>query len=100
MMYPKPVKPVRGTADAKRWLALVAAQPCVICGGFPVVVHHCISGRLSQRKASDFDTIPLCPEHHDSLHHYRAAWEATHGPDTRFLPIVRGTIQRYLESFV
>ena len=45
-------------------MARVAELPCVCCGARPVEVHHCISGRYGQRKASDRETIPLCFAHH------------------------------------
>ena len=72
-------------------LAVIARLPCVICGARPVEVHHCISGRYSQRKAPDSMTIPLCWMHHqgpEGIHGSKDAWEAKHGPDTGFLPRV------------
>ena len=72
-------------------LARVATLACVICGARPVHVHHCISGRYSQRKSPDIETIPLCWNHHqgpEGIHQDKAAWEALHGPDTRYLPVV------------
>ena len=83
---PKPSK-----AAGKAHMARVAALPCVICGYWPVEVHHCISGRYGQRKASDFHTIPLCLNHHrgmEGIHASKAAWEALNGLDTDYLPVV------------
>ena len=75
-------------------LARVKALPCVICRKpGPSDAHHVISGRYSQRKACDFDTIPLCKRHHqhgpDAIHENKAAWEQANGPDWGFLPLVR-----------
>lgn len=89
----KAAKPVRGTAEAKRHLARVAQLPCCACHRpGPSEVHHCISGRFGQRKASDMDTISLCPLCHrlgpDAIHQNKRAWEAAHGPDYGFLPLV------------
>lgn len=94
-MFPRPPKPERGTARARRHMELVAQSPCVICGRWPVVVHHVIHDRHSQRRASDLDTIPLCPIHHDALHADPAGWRAVHGPDHRFLALTRATIREY-----
>lgn len=72
-------------------MARVAQLACVICGARPVEVHHVISGRYGQRKASDLDTIPLCYLHHrgaEGIHTSKRAWEAAHGLDTDYLPIV------------
>jgi hypothetical protein len=72
-------------------LAAVAKLACVICGSRPVQVHHVICGRYSQRKAPDSMTIPLCHFHHlgaGGIHQDKAAWQAAHGPDYGFLPLV------------
>jgi len=84
---PLGLKQRRTMKDPAR-LALVAAGSCVICGARPVEVHHCISGRYSQRKTPDSDTIGLCWNHHrgpDGIHTSKRAWEAKHGPDYGFL---------------
>lgn len=87
----KQPKPVRGTKAGRDHMASVAALPCVICGYRPVEVHHCISGRYGQHKASDLQTIPLCYEDHrgpNGIHANKAAWEALNGPDTDYLAVV------------
>ena len=76
--------------DAKH-LARVAQLPCVICGAWPVQVHHCICGRFSQRKAGDYETIPLCYEHHlgaDGIHSGKETWVSKYGADHEYLPVV------------
>ena len=85
----------RKSSAGKEHMARVAQLPCAICGARQVEVHHCISGRYGQRKASDFDTIPLCYFHHrgeGGIHTSKRAWEAEHGPDTGFLLIVEMTL--------
>lgn len=93
----KAPKPVRGTVAARAYLERVKGLPCVVCGAVPPSdAHHVISGRFGSRKASDFDTIPLCKRHHqegpEAIHQNKAAWEAAHGPDTSYLPIVKQMI--------
>lgn len=76
------------SAAGKAHMAEVAQRGCAICGARPVSVHHCISGRFGQRKASDFDTIALCHFHHqgaDGIHTSKRAWEAKYGLDTDYL---------------
>jgi hypothetical protein len=83
----KPPKPVRGS-KGKAHMAKVARLPCVICGAWPVEVHHVISGRYGRGKASDLDTIPLCYAHHrgpEGIHASKRAWEARHGMDYDYL---------------
>ena len=85
-------KPERGTDAAKAHMAAVARLGCVCCGARPVELHHCISGRYGSRKASDFDTIPLCVEHHrgaTGIHASKRDWEALWGMDTDYLPAVQ-----------
>ena len=93
----KSPKPVRGTAAAKRHLARVKSLPCVICQAPPPSdAHHVICGRYGSRKASDFDTIPLCKRHHqhgpEAIHNGKASWESKHGPDWGYLPLVRADL--------
>ncbi len=83
--------PERGTAAGRAHMARVAQLPCCVCGSRPVEVHHVISGRYGQRKASDLQTIPLCHYHHlgaGGIHTNKSLWEETHGPDTDFLAVV------------
>lgn len=83
----KAPKPVKDPAH----MARVAQLPCVCCGARPVQVHHVISGRYGQRKASDRETIPLCWLHHqgpEGIHASKAAWEAKYGNDFDYLPAV------------
>jgi hypothetical protein len=91
---PKAPKPVRGTDAAKAHLARVKSLPCVICGAPPPSdAHLVISGRFGSIKASDFNTIPLCKAHHqhgpEAIHQDKAGWEAKHGLDADYLPIVK-----------
>lgn len=77
-------KPKRNRAH----MAKVAKLPCVICGRRPVQVHHVICGRYSQRRASDRETIPLCPECHADLHANKTAWRDRNGADHEYLAVV------------
>lgn len=86
----------------KLHMARVAQLECVICGRWPVEVHHCKSGRFSQRRESDFAVIPLCPECHrtgpNAYHAGQASWEAVNGPDTDYLPVVADMLADELTS--
>lgn len=47
----------------------VAELGCVLCrhlgfDGTPAEVHHIREGQGAAQRASDFLTVPLCPEHH------------------------------------
>jgi hypothetical protein len=74
---------------AKKHMGRVAEFGCILCfrngyAGTPAEVHHIRTGTGAGRRASDFDTIPLCPYHHrqsnEALHVMgRKAWERHHG---------------------
>ena len=53
----------------REYMGKVAELGCCICrmlgyGATPAHVHHIRTGVGMGRRASDFETIPLCPEHH------------------------------------
>ena len=82
-----------GTAAGLEHMRRVKQLPCVICQALPPSdCHHCISGRYGSRRASDFETISLCKIHHqdgpEAIHQDKRGWEARHGPDTDYLPLV------------
>lgn len=57
------------TKDEKRYLSRVAASGCIICrrlgfGETPAEIHHQRSGVGKGQRASHYDVMPLCPEHH------------------------------------
>lgn len=54
---------------AKRHMGRVAGLGCVLCAhlGYrdsPAEVHHIRDGQGAAQRASDWLTVPLCPEHH------------------------------------
>jgi len=66
------------------YMGRVAALGCVVCrrmgyGPSPALVHHIRTGIGMGRRASNFDTIPLCKEHHQGMTGIhgmgRKAWE-------------------------
>lgn len=81
-----------GTAKGRAHMALVKQLPCCVCGAPPPSdAHHVISGRYGSRKASDFETLPLCKNHHqgpEGIHTAKATWEGIYGPDYEMLPVV------------
>lgn len=95
IIHPAPLglKPPKGKRDFGH-MGRVASLPCVICGYWPVEVHHCIHDRFSQRRAPDADTIPLCHQHHAELHADKARWRELYGPDHGYLPAVLAAIKK------
>lgn len=71
------------SAESKRHMGRIAQMPCALCGVSGVHVHHIRTGIGMGRRASDFDTLPLCPEHHQGMTGIhgmgRKAWERHHG---------------------
>lgn len=73
---------------------------CILCGR-PAEVHHCIHDRYSTKRRSNWDVIPLCPEHHrigpEAIHTDKEAWREKHGPDYSYLPIVMKIVGRRMK---
>jgi hypothetical protein len=79
----------------------VAAMGCIVCEdisgsiGTPANVHH-IGNQVV--RASHFDTIPLCPHHHqwgghgEAVHAGRKTWEANFGTERDLLARVKKRI--------
>lgn len=70
----KPMRTSHGKAAntaEREYMGRVAALCCIVCSeclgyeGTPAIVHHIRTGQGKMR-ASHFDTIPLCPVHHQS----------------------------------
>jgi len=63
----------------------VAQLPCLVCGAWPVDVHH------EGRPRSDFNVLALCPRHHrqeygpGAYHYDKPAFYAKHGDSLSLL---------------
>lgn len=62
------------TKAEKQHLDRVQALGCMACRALgyrdtPAEIHHPRAGTGAGRKASHFDAIPLCPNHHRGLSH-------------------------------
>ena len=81
---------------ALRYMRAVKQLPCCACGSPPPNdAHHCIHDRYGTRKASDFDTVPLCRSCHQGphgIHAGKASWRERHGPDHGYIPQTRGQV--------
>ena len=76
------------TKSERLFLAETAERGCALCrwlgyGVTPAQIHHVRTGTGIGRRASHFETLPLCPEHHTGatgIHGMgRRAWERKHG---------------------
>lgn len=52
------------TKAEKRHMDRVAQLPCVVCGAHGVHVHHVREGQGMSQRASNWLTVPLCPDCH------------------------------------
>ena len=73
------------TAEEKRHMRAVAHLPCLVCGCWPVEVHH------EGRPRSNMRVLPLCPRHHrrefgpGAYHYSRRAFYDAHGTSDELL---------------
>lgn len=82
------------TKAEQEHLSRVAALGCVLCrrlglGETPATIHHIRAGQGMSQRASHFETVPLCPAHHqgdEGVHGLgRRAFEARYGCTEREL---------------
>ncbi len=87
------------TKAEKEYMGRIASMGCVICrnlglGESPAEVHHIGNGTMGKR-ASNYETIPLCPAHHRTgghgvaVHAGRKAFEAKYGTESELLEQTR-----------
>ena len=55
--------------EEKKYLSRVAELGCYVCrrigyDGTPAEIHHKRTGMGKGQRASNYDVLPLCPEHH------------------------------------
>ena len=88
------------TAAEKHHMSKVAALGCIACQkiGYedtPCEVHH-ISGAGMGKRASHYETIGLCPEHHrhgkNAIHRSRLAFESDFGTELELLEEVNNQL--------
>ena len=95
------------TAKSQRkYLDAVASLGCVVCrnlgyGATPAHVHHIRTGKGMGQRASNYETIPLCPTHHQqgghgvAIHAGQKTWEAIHGTELELLKQVQEELNDY-----
>jgi hypothetical protein len=63
---------------------------CLVCGA-PAEIHHITTGVGMGQRASNYQTIPLCSNHHRNgghgvaIHAGKRTWEATFGREVDLL---------------
>lgn len=78
-----------------KYLNKVASLGCIVCcnlgfEGTPAEIHHISNGTLSKR-ASNYETIPLCPFHHrtgnngEAVHAGIKSFESNFGTEQELL---------------
>lgn len=84
----------------KDHLNRVASLGCIVCrnlgyGATPAHVHHIRTGKGMGQRASNYETIPLCPQHHQhgglgvAIHAGQKTWEMLYGTETELLEQVK-----------
>jgi hypothetical protein len=74
-------------------MARVSRLPCLVCGAWPVEVHHVGKPR------NDLHVAPLCPPHHrrefgpGAYHYSPRAFRAAHGDDQAILARVAAMLK-------
>ncbi len=77
-------------------MARVAESGCIVCRNIygvysPAEIHHIRAGQGAGQRASNYDTIGLCPLHHRlggygvAIHAGQREWEKRYGTETELL---------------
>jgi hypothetical protein len=75
------------TKTEREWMSKVAQMPCVVCGSWPVQVHHAGTGAGGRR--DHMKVLPVCFDHHqgkNGIHTLgRKKWQGIYGTETELL---------------
>lgn len=97
------------TRKERDYLQTVAQLGCIACRnsgqpGTPAEVHHQRSGTGVGRRASHFDTMPLCPGHHrfyeDAIHRNATLFTKHYGLERDLVKQTREDVEKYRQSFI
>jgi hypothetical protein len=75
------------TKAESKYMSRVAGLGCLICEQ-PALVHHIRDGQGMSQRASNWLTIPLCPDHHVgvlSIHMSKRQFENIYGSEMDLL---------------
>lgn len=85
-------------------MSKVASLGCLICQR-PAIVHHIRNNGLGNfgigNRASHFETIPLCPEHHTgkfSIHNSKQEFESMYGTEKELLIKTKNELNKLSQS--
>lgn len=84
----------------REYLNRVVSLGCIVCrnlghGETPAHVHHIRTGKGMAQRASNYETIPLCPAHHQhgghgvAIHAGQKTWETNFGTELELLEQVK-----------
>ena len=92
----------KATRAERAHMERVAGLGCIACLNMghqdtPALVHHVTTGVGYGRRATHYQTIPLCYHHHSAdsalgIHKNTPDWEAEHGTQIELLVQVRGLL--------
>jgi NADH:ubiquinone oxidoreductase subunit F (NADH-binding) len=99
------------TKEEKQWMSDIASLGCVVCrnegyGESPAEVHHIRSGKGKGQRASNLESIPLCPAHHRiggygiAFHTGKAAFIKRFGDEEALLEQTIKDVEYLRESIV
>ena len=83
---------MKATKQERAYMGRVAELGCLICGGIPEI-HHNTKNRGYGTKSSNYDIMPLCPDHHrgeEGINHIGVkTWEDKYGDQDDLVKRVR-----------
>lgn len=95
----KKKKAKKKTAEEEAYLEAVAQLNCMVCGSYPVEVHHVRDKTGLSVRPSHFETIPLCFNCHRgtfSVHNCKKSFEAKYGTQNEMIEKTKRIIKNEL----
>ena len=86
------------TRDENDHLNRVQELGCIICE-MPAEIHHIRTGKGMSQRATHFEVIPLCPDHHRNgghgvaIHAGQKTWEEIYGTELALLDEVKRRLE-------
>lgn len=92
-------------------MSTVAGLGCVVCrnlgyGATPANIHHLRDGQGASQRASHFEVLPLCKNHHQdggygvAFHAGEKEWESRYGTERKLLAQVMEEVELAKEDLI
>jgi hypothetical protein len=83
-----------------KYKAFIQQQKCYICRALPPSHHHHIFAEGVGTKCSDYESMPLCNDHHREFHDKGREEFAEHYGCIDYFRVITKYLEEYIEKFI